>query len=56
MTWHGVKSPHEVDIGVGTFDDASSFKPKDHIWTESAISWLHIDDALPRYKRSRSEG
>jgi hypothetical protein len=56
LTWHGVKSPHEVDIGVGTFDDASSFTPKDHIWTESAISWLHIDDALPRYKRSRSEG
>ena len=56
LTWVGVATPNEVDIGVGTFDDASSFRPKDHIWTESAIAWLHIDDHLPRYKRSRKEG
>lgn len=56
LTWVGVATPNEVDIGVGTFDDASSFRPKDHIWTDSAIAWLQIDDHLPRYKRSRKEG
>jgi len=56
LTWQGVKTPHEVDLGVGTFDDASSFKPKDHIWTGSAISWFHVADDLPRYRRSRKDG
>jgi hypothetical protein len=56
LTWQGVQTPQEIDLGVGTFDDASSFRPKDHIWTESAIPWFHVDDHLPRYKRSRKEG
>lgn len=56
LTWVGVATPNEVDIGVGTFDDASSFKPKDHIWTESALPWFHVADQLPRYRRSRKDG
>jgi len=56
LTWEGIASPDEIDIGVGTFDDASSFAPKEHLWTGAAIPWLHIQDALPRYRRSRKEG
>ena len=56
LTWVGVATPNEVDIGVGTFDDASFFTPKDHIWTESALPWFHVADQLPRYRRSRKEG
>jgi len=56
LTWVGVSTPTEVDIGVGTFDDASSFTPRDHIWTESALPWFHVADQLPRYRRSRKEG
>ncbi len=56
LTWEGVGAPDEIDIGVGTFDDASSLTPKDHLWTESALPWFHIDDTLPRYRRSRKEG
>lgn len=55
LTWMGRATPDEIDIGVGTFDDASSFTPGYHLWTESALPWLHIDDPLPRYRRSRRE-
>lgn len=53
LTWQADAEPQSIDLGIGTFDDASALLPQEHLWVESAVPWLHIDDALPRYRRSR---
>ncbi len=53
MVWHGNAHPDWLDVGVGTFDDANDFILQDHLWQDSALPWLKIDDHLPRYARER---
>ena len=43
--------PSIIVIPVGTLDDAEKIRPDRHIMTESKVSWLKIDDELPRYAR-----
>jgi hypothetical protein len=38
-----------VDLTTGCFDNAAGLQPATHIFMESAISWLHIHDTLPRH-------
>lgn len=40
--------PNEISVNVGAFDDPTAFPPRSHIFTESRVPWLHIDDDLPR--------
>ena len=42
-----------VDATVASFDQPEAFPPTKHLWTESAVPWLHVQDDLPRHKRSR---
>lgn len=56
LTWESRDDRAWIDVGVGTLDDAQGLLPRDHLWTESAIPWFKIDDALPRHRRGRSEG
>ena len=53
MVWQGNAHPDWLDVGVGTFDDAHDFILQDHLWQDSALPWLKIDDQLPRYPRAR---
>ena len=46
----------EIDLTVCTFDDPESVKPVDHVWADRLISWVHLDDGLPRYHRRRADG
>jgi len=36
-------------IYVGSLDDPNTFKPKFHVCTSSAMTWLDIRDDAPRY-------
>lgn len=38
-----------LEITVATLDEPESLPPDCHEWTDSAIPWFHLDDALPRY-------
>jgi hypothetical protein len=40
-----VVAPEIVAIWPGTLDDTSWVKPKAHIWTKSAQSWVKFDDS-----------
>lgn len=40
-----------ISILIGSLDDPDRVPPDYHIWTESRVSWLHIDDGLPRRPR-----
>jgi hypothetical protein len=38
-----------VDVNVGAMDDPAAYPPARHIWCESAVPWLALGDALPRF-------
>jgi hypothetical protein len=42
-----------VSVAHGSLDDPESVKPRAHQWTHSALSWLAIDDDLPRFADGR---
>lgn len=39
----------EIDLTCGTLDDPAIVAPSAHIWWESKIAWLALDDHLPRH-------
>jgi len=45
------KRPDQIDLNLAGFDRAEMIPPHSHIWTSSAMSWLVIDDHLPRHAR-----
>ena len=53
LAWQADKSPDLVDLTAGTFDDPSNLRPREHIWAENRIRWVHLADDLPRYKTDR---
>jgi hypothetical protein len=56
LTWQGDAYPDEIDVAGATLDDPEPAAPKDHTFTSQRLSWLRIDDGLPAYPRTRSEG
>jgi hypothetical protein len=56
LLWRSKRHPDEVDLTAASLDDPNSVKPDIHIWTESQLEWLRLQDDLPRYRRTRSEG
>lgn len=42
-----------IDIATATLDDPSAFPPEDHLWTESKVDWITLNDGLPQYPRGR---
>lgn len=53
LTWQSDNGLEFIDLTAGTLDRAELVSPQEHLWTESAITWLHLSDELPRYPRSR---
>jgi hypothetical protein len=45
--------PDSIDVAVITLDEPALVAPEFHIWTESAVDWFDIDDALARFERAR---
>ena len=41
-----------VQVSLGSLDRPGDVTPDDHVWTQSQLPWLHIDDRLPRYPRN----
>ncbi len=41
-----------VQVTLGSLDAPADVEPQDHVWTESAIPWFQVTDALPRFPRS----
>jgi len=38
-----------LDVTLASLDDVNSVAPQYHIWCQSQVSWLHLEDPLPRY-------
>ncbi len=56
LTFSDDASPDEVDITTCSLDVGTGVEPQDHTFTDSQVPWLKLDDGLPRFQRSRSEG
>ncbi len=51
-----VDQPEFWEVLLPTLDNPQSIRPSYHIWTDSALSWLPIDDQLPRFAKHRDRG
>ena len=52
LTMHESVLDDRVQVSLGSLDRPGDIRPDDHVWTESQLSWLKIDDGLPRFPRS----
>jgi hypothetical protein len=55
LTFRHAESPRMIDVTVGSLNDPNVIRPDDHIWTSAQVTWLHLDDSLPRYRGERGE-
>ncbi len=51
LTMHEAVLDDRVQVTLGSLDQPERVTPDDHVWTESQLGWLRIDDGLPRYPR-----
>jgi GNAT superfamily N-acetyltransferase len=51
LTFALAAAPPWIDVTVSSMDQAAEMQPGDHIWTESRLPWLVLDDDLPRLPR-----
>ena len=40
-------SPDTMDVTIGTLDHPENAPAERHIWTDSRLPWLHLDEHLP---------
>jgi hypothetical protein len=43
----------EVDVTVGSLDDPEAVPPQDHTFVDNQLSWVKLDDGLPRHAQAR---
>ena len=41
-----------VELHISTLDDPEAFPPQEHTHYKERISWLHVDDDLPKFPGS----
>ena len=46
------REPDWLDFTVASLDEPAQLPPQYHIWIQSRLAWLHLDDALPQYADS----
>jgi hypothetical protein len=47
--------PETVDFSVATLDEPGRVRPGFHIFWSSRVSWLSLDDGLPKFDRFRPD-
>jgi hypothetical protein len=56
LTFSDTRSPNEIDITTASLDDPEQLPPEDHTFSQNRLHWMHLDEQLPRYLRTRSDG
>ena len=52
LTMHESVLEDRVQVCLGSLDRAADVRPDDHVWCDSQLRWLSLDDDLPRYPRN----
>jgi hypothetical protein len=50
------ENPGTIDVTLCSLDDDSCVAPQYHIWCQSKLDWLAIEDDLPRYCDAGPDG
>ncbi len=50
ISYEADRFPNEIHLFVGTMDEPEKFSPQFHVFCAEQISWLEVNDALPRYE------
>jgi hypothetical protein len=50
LTFEADDFPNEIDITICSLDDPDSVRPKDETWISSKLSWVVLDQRLPRHR------
>ncbi len=56
LTFQHQDLPAEIDITTCSLDDPELVPPLDHVRTNGRLSWMRVDDDLPKYPFARSGG
>ncbi|MGI2148842.1 GFA family protein [Shewanella baltica] len=54
LTYRHIQYPDYSTLSIASLDDANQVQPKYHIYTESQLNWLVIEDNCQRYLQGRS--
>jgi hypothetical protein len=49
ITYAADAYPESIDLTVGSLDDPEAVTPDEHVWAGSRLTWLQLDDDLPRH-------
>jgi hypothetical protein len=52
LTFETEDLPTEIDVTTGSLDNPDEVPPKDDTWTRSRLSWVVLDDRLPKHQES----
>lgn len=50
LTWEHI-GDHDLYVALGTLDEAEALLPTRHVFASRQLSWLRLDDDLPRDDR-----
>ncbi|MFC7610224.1 GFA family protein [Teichococcus aestuarii] len=51
----GLATPEEIDVTIASLDEPEAVPPADHTQAASRLSWLALEDGLPRIPGWRTE-
>lgn len=54
IAYEADRFPGEIHLYVCTLDGPAAVTPIEHVHAGEQLSWLHLDDGLPRYRASSS--
>jgi hypothetical protein len=53
LTFESTVNPDEIDVTTCSLDEPEKAPPQDHVFVRSRLSWIRLDDDLPRFPGSR---
>ena len=56
LTFQFDKRPERISFNVGCLDDPEMAHPTRHLYAQEAISWMKMEDGLPRYEDGSGGG
>ncbi|ABI40127.1 glutathione-dependent formaldehyde-activating, GFA [Shewanella sp. MR-4] len=56
IAFRATVEPKTIDITICTLDESSKVEPQYHIWCQSKVNWLHLNDELPQFLDSGPDG
>jgi hypothetical protein len=50
ITFSSRHAPQEIDVTLGTLDDAHLHPADRHVFVKDRLAWLHLDEHLPEHR------